>query len=177
MKEYILVSHQVPEDVCDKLVEESGGWEKHRWYNNETGTASNIFGDNTELDVVNTTKEEQDLLEPYCVAAIKEYQQRWGQMVKELSEIRLNRYQVGTSMKGHFDHIHSLFDGEKKGIPILSFVGLLNDDFEGGMFNLRNMDMPLRKGDILIFPSVFLFPHVVKPITSGTRYSFVSWGF
>ena len=65
MKEYILVSHQVPEDVCDKLVEESGGWEKHRWYNNETGTASNIFGDTTELDVVNTTKEAQDLLASY----------------------------------------------------------------------------------------------------------------
>ena len=45
------------------------------------------------------------------------------------------------------------------------------------MFNLRNMDMPLKKGDILIFPSVFLFPHEVKPITSGTRYSFVTWGF
>ena len=30
----------------------------------------------------------------------------------------------------HADHIHSMFDGEKKGIPILSVLGVLNDDYE-----------------------------------------------
>ena len=177
MKEYILISKQIPDEVCDNIVDNSTNWEKHRWSDYINNQISNPMGDNTELDVVRTTQEEQDLLEPYCVAAIKEYQERWGQMVKELSEIRLNRYQVGTSMKGHYDHIQTLFDGEKKGIPILSLVGLLNDDFGGGIFRIINMEMPLKKGDILIFPSVFLFPHEVLPITSGTRYSFVSWGY
>ena len=31
------------------------------------------------------------------------------------------------------------------------------------------------KGDILIFPSNFLYPHKVKPILEGTRYSFITW--
>jgi len=179
MKEYILVSHQIPEKVCDTLIENATNWEKHRWNDNIANTVSDPLeeNDNTELDVVNSNQEEQDLLESYCVAAVKEYQERWGQMIKELSHIRFNRYQVGTSMKGHYDHIHDLFDGEKKGIPILSFVGLLNDDFEGGEFMLIREEMKLKKGDILIFPSVFLFPHEVLPITSGTRYSFVTWGF
>ena len=33
-----------------------------------------------------------------------------------------------------FDHIHSIFDGNIKGIPVLSVVGLLNDNYEGGDF-------------------------------------------
>jgi predicted 2-oxoglutarate/Fe(II)-dependent dioxygenase YbiX len=32
-------------------------------------------------------------------------------------------------------------------------------------------------GDILLFPSNFMFPHEVKEITKGIRYSFVSWAF
>ena len=59
-------------------------------------------------------------------------------------------------MKEHYDHIHSLFDGTDKGIPILSIVGLLNDNFTGGGFCVNGKDMKLKKGDIIIFPSNFL---------------------
>jgi predicted 2-oxoglutarate/Fe(II)-dependent dioxygenase YbiX len=98
--------------------------------------------------------------------------------LQEVSKIRFNRYQVGTNMKMHHDHIHTLFDGEKKGVPILSILGLLNDDFEGGdflMFDAKKVQ--LKAGDIILFPSNFLYPHAVTTITKGTRYSFVSWGF
>ena len=33
-------------------------------------------------------------------------------------------------MRQHHDHIHSLFDGNEKGIPVLSFILNLND-YEG----------------------------------------------
>ena len=33
----------------------------------------------------------------------------------------------------------------------------------------------LNQGDVLIFPSNFLYPHKVNSIKKGTRYSFVSW--
>jgi predicted 2-oxoglutarate/Fe(II)-dependent dioxygenase YbiX len=81
-------------------------------------------------------------------------------------------------MKFHHDHIHTLFDGEKKGVPILSILGLLNDNFEGGdflMFDAKKVN--LSAGDIILFPSNFLYPHAVTTITKGTRYSFVSWGW
>jgi predicted 2-oxoglutarate/Fe(II)-dependent dioxygenase YbiX len=98
--------------------------------------------------------------------------------IKETSTIRFNRYQVGTNMKFHHDHIHALFDGEKKGVPILSILGLLNDDFEDGdflMFDAKKVQ--LEAGDIILFPSNFLYPHAVATVTKGTRYSFVSWGY
>ena len=33
------------------------------------------------------------------------------------------------------------------------------------------------KGDLLIFPSNFLYPHRVDPVTKGVRYSYVSWAW
>ena len=75
----------------------------------------------------------------------------------------------------HADHIHSIFDGERKGIPILSVLGVLNDDYEGGEFVLIDEKIDLSKGDIIIFPSNFMYPHKVEPVTKGTRYSYISW--
>jgi predicted 2-oxoglutarate/Fe(II)-dependent dioxygenase YbiX len=81
-------------------------------------------------------------------------------------------------MREHEDHIQSLFlPAERRGVPILSLVGYLNDDHEGGEFYLRHEDVKAQAGEMLVFPSNFLFPHEVKPVTSGTRYSFVSWAW
>lgn len=90
--------------------------------------------------------------------------------------IRFNRYETGTRMKRHVDHIKDMFDGERKGNPTLSIVGLLNDDYEGGEFVMwDDTKIELKTGDLLMFPSNFLYPHVVNEITKGTRYSYVSW--
>ena len=86
------------------------------------------------------------------------------------------RYFPGQTMQNHCDHIHDIFDGERKGIPTLSIIGILNDDYEGGeliMFEDKKIDT--KKGDLLIFPSNFLYPHKVTPVTKGVRYSYVSW--
>ena len=94
-----------------------------------------------------------------------------------LTPIRINRYQVGDNIEMHIDHIHSIFDGVHKGIPIISFVGVLNDDYEGGEFMIRGEKLPLKAGDVAMFPSCYLYPHEVKSVTKGTRYSIVAWGF
>ena len=44
----------------------------------------------------------------------------------------LTSMQRYNKMAEHCDHIHSIFDGSIKGIPVLSVVGLLNDNYEGG---------------------------------------------
>ena len=93
--------------------------------------------------------------------------------------IKFIRYFPGQEMKVHCDHIHSMFDGERKGVPILSIIGHFNDDYEGGetfMFDDKNgKKIDTEKGDLLIFPSNFLYPHYVTPVTRGVRYSYVSW--
>jgi predicted 2-oxoglutarate/Fe(II)-dependent dioxygenase YbiX len=80
-------------------------------------------------------------------------------------------------MRKHYDHIHSIFDGEHKGIPVLSYVGNLNQNYEGGDLKICNQSMNLKTGDICIFPSCFLYPHEVTEVIKGVRYSFVTWSF
>jgi len=90
--------------------------------------------------------------------------------------VRYNIYKKNKTMANHCDHITSLFDGKNKGIPILSILGVLNHDYEGGefiMFNNKRYD--LKQGDVLVFPSNFMYPHKVNPVTKKIRYSYVSW--
>jgi len=91
------------------------------------------------------------------------------------SLLKYIKYPVETGMKMHVDFIHELFDGQRRGIPILTVVGLLNDDFEGGEFNLIGVDQKIAAGDIMVFPSTFMYPHKIKVITKGCRHSFQSW--
>ena len=98
------------------------------------------------------------------------------------SYVRFNRYKVGQAMTPHVDHIHTLFmkEGETtpKGVPILSMVGSLNDDYEGGEFVMwENRIIPIPKGSVIIFPSNFLYPHHVEFVKKGTRHTFVSWAW
>ena len=34
-------------------------------------------------------------------------------------------------MRQHHDHIYSIFDGDRKGIPVISFVINFNDGYDG----------------------------------------------
>ena len=79
-------------------------------------------------------------------------------------------------MNLHCDHIHTIFDGQRKGIPTLSLLGSLNDNYEGGdLILFDDFKIELEKGDLIIFPSNFLYPHRVEPVLSGVRYSYISW--
>jgi len=54
---------------------------------------------------------------------------------------------------------------------------ILNDGFTGGEFAFWDKDAIYRvkKGSAIMFPSSFMFPHEVLPVTSGTRYSVLTW--
>ena len=106
---------------------------------------------------------------------VKELNTPWFSAWRGYSLIKYIRYPVETSMKTHVDFIQEIFDGERRGIPILTVVGLLNDDFKGGEFNLVGVDQKIMAGDIMVFPSTFMYPHEIKVITKGCRHSFQSW--
>ena len=185
LKDYILhLDNWIPKNICKKSIEELSNynWEKHRWTNIKNFDGKSING-NKELDVCyesNLTfyKDLMDLtwkaLEKYVVTNKigGETFDGW----KGFCPIRFNRYQKNQIISKHSDHIHSLFEGEKRGIPILSIVCVLNDDYQGGEFIMfDDYEIKFKVGDLILFPSVFLYPHLVKPVKKGTRYSFVSW--
>ena len=58
----------------------------------------------------------------------------------------------------------------------LSMSIILNSEFEGGDFELRDLEerVPrLNEGSVFVFPS--FLQHRVAPITKGIRYSLVAW--
>ena len=120
------------------------------------------------------SKELEEILNSFVSQAIKSYSQFCGmqKIVRCFSPIRFHRYEKNQIMRKHFDHIHSIFDGKMKGIPVLSIIMNFNDDYEGG--NLIFWDdckVDLGAGDVVIFSSLFLFPHRVEEVTKNTRYS------
>ena len=81
-------------------------------------------------------------------------------------------------MAEHCDHIIINEAGTRKGIPVLSIIGSLNNDYEGGEFIMfQDEEIKLKQGDLMIFPSIFLYPHRVEPVTKGVRNTFVSWAW
>ena len=51
----------------------------------------------------------------------------------------------------------------------------LNDNYKGGQFIISDVLYKPEQGSAIIFPSNFMFPHEVKTIKKGTRYSIVTW--
>ncbi len=186
VSDYIFVTNVIPREVCQAVLSEikSQTWQKHTWYE----YAKNSYGskDTKELDVLSATQDLHDNLGQYVFESLQQYMVKYGEQederiksfVKTFTPIRFNRYGVGTIMRKHYDHIHSIFDGQHKGIPILSMLGVLNDDYEGGEFVFSEThEIPLKAGDIMVFPSNFMYPHEVKEVTKGERFTFVSWAF
>ena len=185
IEDYIIVKNTISKEICQSLIDENNKneWKKHTWNNYTTG--ENTSESTKELDVMPCTKEQQDKVTPALIDALAQYQDicSWegektgNQWLSKFSPIRFNKYEVGTMMRRHYDHIHSIFDGKMKGIPIVSIVANLNEDYEGSEFHCRGKKIRLKTGDILMFPSNFMYPHEVTECTKGTRYSFVSWAF
>ena len=139
----------------------------------------NVSGEQ-ELDIVNINSELTEIIMKKLWFEmdnyIKYYNFKWFDGWRGYTNIRFNRYEKNKKMAEHCDHIQSIFDGTIKGIPILSMLGILNDNYKGGEFIMfENKVIKLKQGDLLIFPSNFLFPHKVEPVLEGIRYSFISW--
>ena len=95
-------------------------------------------------------------------------------VVQKTTDFRVNKYEKGGYMSLHCDNIHHSH-GQQYGYPQASVLLFLNDDFEGGEFIVSELRLNINKGDAIIFPSNFMFPHEVKKVTKGTRWSIVSW--
>ena len=107
-----------------------------------------------------------DLLEKY----LKKYDSLGYVQIKEDTGYMLLRYKTGDYVKKHVD---TSSDQHRT----LSCSLILNDDYQGGEISFFDgeVKLNLKKGDLLIFPSSFTYPHQVLPVTSGTRYSIITW--
>jgi len=175
----------IPANLCDFIVQdtEKREWKPHTWYSAQNDTYGSE--ETMELDVQPSTPELQQLLTPIIIQAGAAYNakytypsERTGQIMNKFTGVRFNRYKPGQIMRYHHDHIHSIFDGKEKGIPVLSFILNFNNTYEGAkLFFWDDYAIDFGVGDICMWPSPFLWPHGVTEAISGTRYSAVCWGW
>jgi hypothetical protein len=93
---------------------------------------------------------------------------------ENITSIEILKYENTGFYTWHVDHF--------AGIPrTMSCVFLLNNDYEGGNLCFRDpdgseeMEIEVKPNRMIIWPSNFLYPHTVKPVTKGIRYSVIAW--
>ena len=79
-------------------------------------------------------------------------------------------------MKGHYDYHTDHYLENPRVLTIL--VGLNSSaEYEGGELFVQNQEkgIKLDKGELIAFPSNFMFPHKVAPVTKGQRKVLIIW--
>ena len=80
------------------------------------------------------------------------------------------KYSEGQQFKDHIDDAAALHRR-------VSTVFYMNDDYTGGEIEFPRFGLKIKpqKHQLLIFPSTYVYNHIVHPVLSGTRYAVVSW--
>lgn len=176
---YIMViKNKVPDTICDKIITEykhATDWEKAH-------TAGGVQNNIRNCDTVQLSQQfviqdnhvrkeiDSDLFN-IAGQCIDEYSKKHPQCrIDQDTGYELLRYKKG---EFYIQHVDSFLQAPR----LVSCSMHLNDDYEGGEFAFfdRELKYKLNKGDVLMFPSTFMYPHEVMPVTQGTRYSIITW--
>jgi predicted 2-oxoglutarate/Fe(II)-dependent dioxygenase YbiX len=180
LRDYIVVFENIiPNELCDEILEEYNS--DKNWIN--TSVSGGVNRDIRRCDAINISenfvieqnqekrKKIDDKMFNCAGEAIKKYNEKFKHAhIQGDSGYTLLRYQEGEFYSEHTDHFL-----QQPRIVSCSFT--LNEDFEGGEFGFFNRELIYKppKGSALMFPSNFLYPHEVMPVTRRVRYSIITW--
>lgn len=180
LKDYILVVPDiVPLELCNDVLAEYKDCDD--WINAHIKTGENLKVRNCQTigisfgSIIEKNKEIRQKIDSMLFSAAREaiieYKKHFDDaFIEQDSGYDLLKYKVGGYYSRHVD-----FFREVPRSVSCSFA--LNDDYEGGEFAFfeRELVYKLKKGSCIMFPSNFMYPHEIMPVTSGTRYSIVTW--
>jgi len=180
IKDYIVVlKNIVPNELCDAILSE---------YSNSDEWNATAVGDGkpnkkvrncdtiqmSERFTIGDHKERARLdaeVFKYAAKCIEEYNKKFKHAhVQEDTGYELLRYKKG---EFYVQHIDTFLQAPR----LVSCSFHLNDNYKGGEFGFFDREVKIKagKGDVVMFPSTFMYPHEVMPVTEGTRYSIVTW--
>lgn len=178
--DYIMIAENViSHDLCDRILQEYSDQEyiPAGIGSGRTDTKSRKvkFVGMSEDRVISVNKDGRSDLDTEVfnasAAAIEAYHAKHDQFRPNSDTgYDLLRYQIGDYYTEHTD------SGEN--FPrSLSCSFALNEDYEGGEFAFFGRELTIKapKGAAVMFPSNFMYPHEIMPVTSGTRYSIITW--
>jgi predicted 2-oxoglutarate/Fe(II)-dependent dioxygenase YbiX len=101
---------------------------------------------------------------------VSDYGRYWGVGMQSFEAFNFVKYEgAGTHFKIHADHGPTY-------VTTVSIVIYLNDDYEGGEIYFPRMDglkIKPQAGDIVVFPSIYIYEHASEDMISGTKYAVV----
>jgi hypothetical protein len=174
----------IPHSLCEEIIDE---------YHNDNhfdlagvgskngGSEINTFVRNvpqlliSDPNVINLNYEKRKKIDNLFYEKMQIAIQKYNDIHKHVDIVEDSGYSLLKYNMGNFyiEHVDSF-----KEIPrTVSCSIALNDDYEGGEFAFFNRELKykIKKGSVLMFPSNFMYPHEVMPVTRGTRYSIVTW--
>lgn len=183
IKSYIQVFKKiVPKSLCDTIIDEYKNSDE--W---KTGTIGNYSVDENirdcdsiyisnqvSIDINPSTRKkiDEDLFSivSECLTNYIDLHYTHISNISSDSGYSLLRYKTGQFISSHID-------ASGRSPRELSLSINLNDNYTGGEFCFFNGEKKfnLKKGDIIVFPSNFMYPHEILPVTSGERYAIITW--
>jgi hypothetical protein len=100
---------------------------------------------------------------------VDDYGQYWGVGIRSYEAFNFVKYEgAGTHFRIHADHGPTY-------VTTVSIVVYLNDNYEGGELWFPRFDLTIKPqaGDIVVFPSTYIYEHASQDMISGTKYSVV----
>jgi hypothetical protein len=183
LKEFIHVIDDVfSKDLCDRIINEyknCGNWSNALIgdKNNPVNTnirnckvisisSPNIIGNNYDC-----RKQLDNEIYDRISCAVAKYSEIHSDFCIDIDTgYELLKYEEGDFYIRHTDSF-------KEQQRMISCSIQLNDDYHGGEFAFFDKDLIIKAsvGSVILFPSNFMFPHEIMPVTQGTRYSIVTW--
>ena len=124
---YVKIYKVFEPEFCSDVVSslEKADWHEHAF--NIAGTDKNVSYEN-ELSVSHYEAPKRLEINERLWHVIQKYVSElefdeWFNGWSGYTGIRFNKYDINTQMKIHCDHIQTIFDGERKGIPVLTLIG------------------------------------------------------
>lgn len=100
---------------------------------------------------------------------VDDYGQYWGVGIRSYEAFNFVKYEgAGTHFRIHADHGPTY-------VTTISIVVYLNDNYEVGELWFPRFDLTIKPktGDIVVFPSTYIYEHASQDMISGTKYSVV----
>ena len=181
LKDYIIVLEGIlPHSVCDKILEEYAKTDE--WQQTVVGkgevredirSAATIHMSQDFVVARNAELRREIDADVFTGAskAIQAYNEKFNRCrIEEDSGYGLLRYETGQFYIQHTDSF-------KANPRAVSCSFSLNDGFDGGEFGFFDRELIIKapKGGAVLFPSNFMYPHEIMPVTKGTRYSIITW--
>ena len=181
LEDYIFVMENVvPEELCDRILNEYSN--SNDWISTSVGEGeinTNIRNCNvisiSQQPIIDKNVDVRKKLDEDFFVCASEALNKYRELYPEVGSEIDTGYDLLRYTEGQFYIQHT--DSFKAQQRTVSCSFLLNDDYEGGEFAFFDREIMIKggKGSIVMFPSNFMFPHEILPVTSGTRYSIITW--